>query len=415
MAARTVIVALFLAVIPPGMAFAADANKPPERTAAAEWPNWRGPNHDGLSTEKGWITAWPKQGPKQLWKTELGPGHSSVAVLRGKVYTMGRNAKAKQDTVFCLNADTGETVWEYSYYAGASAYGGGPRATPAVDGKAVYAVSADGQVLCLDAVSGQRIWNKNPQKELNLVMPRHNFSTSPVLEGKLLLLNMGASGLALDKKTGNVVWKTDGDSSYSSPVPFILGGKRRVALFAASQLAVVDPANGRKIASCEWKTRDNCNCADPVIVGDAIFVTSGYNVGSALIRVSGGNATVLWKKAYRCVYASPILAGDCLYALIESGWMKARLVCVSVKDGSIRWTRKKVGSGGLMLADGKLIVLSRRGDLILAEASPAAYTEIARATIFSVGACWNSPVLCNGRIYARNEKGTLVCLDVRGE
>lgn len=150
-------------------------------------------------------------------------------------------------------------------------------------------------------------------------------------------------------------------------------------------------------------------------MGDAIFVTSGYNVGSALIRVSGGNATVMWKKAYRCVYASPILVGDCLYALIESGWMKARLVCVSVKDGSIRWTRKKVGSGGLMLADGKLIVLSRRGDLILAEASPAAYTEIARATIFSVGACWNSPVLCNGRIYARNEKGTLVCLDVRGE
>lgn len=146
MATRTVIVALFLGVIPPGMAFAADANKPPERTAAAEWPNWRGPNHDGLSTEKGWITAWPKQGPKQLWKTELGPGHSSVAVLAGKVYTMGRNAHAKQDTVFCLNADTGETVWKYSYHAGASAYGGGPRATPAVDGKAVYAVSADGQV-----------------------------------------------------------------------------------------------------------------------------------------------------------------------------------------------------------------------------------------------------------------------------
>jgi outer membrane protein assembly factor BamB len=383
--------------------------------AAASWPNWRGPDHNGVSMEKGWLTAWPKQGPKQLWKTELGRGHSSVAVLAGKVYSMGRNAKAEQDAVFCLNADTGETVWSFSYHAGASAYGEGPRATPAIDGKAVYTVSADGQVLCLDAVSGQRIWNTNLLKELNLVMPRHNFSTSPILEGELLLLNMGASGLALDKKTGNVVWKTPGDSSYSSPVPFTLEGKRSVAVFAATELAVVDPANGRKTASYEWKTRDNANCADPVIVGDAVFVTSGYNVGSALIRVSGGNAAVLWKKAYCCVYASPVLAGDYLYALIESGWMKADLACVSAKDGSIQWTQKNVGSGGLMLADGKLIVLSRSGDLILAEASPVAYTEIARATVFSVGACWNGPVLCNGRIYVKNENGTLVCLDVRRE
>jgi outer membrane protein assembly factor BamB len=198
-------------------------------------------------------------------------------------------------------------------------------------------------------------------------------------------------------------------------VPFTLEGKRCVAMLAATELAVVDLANGRKTASYEWKTRDNANCADPVIVGDAVFVTSGYNVGSALIRVSGGNAAVLWKKAYGCVYASPVMAGDYLYALVESGWMKADLACVSAKDGSVQWRQKDVGSGGLMLADGKLIVLSRSGDLILAEASPVAYTEIARATIFSVGACWNGPVLCNGRIYAKNEKGTLVCLDVRRE
>jgi outer membrane protein assembly factor BamB len=153
--------------------------------------------------------------------------------------------------------------------------------------------------------------------------------------------------------------------------------------------------------------------ADPVIVGDAIFITSSYGRGCALIGVSGGSAAVMWQKGFECHFASPVLVGDCLYALFGSGWLRADLVCASAKDGSVRWRRKDVGSGGLMVVDGKLIVLSRGGDLILAEASPTAYTEIARAKVFSAGACWNSPVLCDGRIYARNEKGTLVCLDVR--
>jgi len=400
----------------PGPAFAADADKPPEKgpgPAAAAWPNWRGPTHDGISTEKGWLTTWPQEGLKQLWKVELGLGHSSVAVLAGKVYSMGWTAN--QDTIFCLNADTGETVWKRSYLAARADNGSGPRATPAVDGKAVYTLSADGQALCLDAVSGQVLWKRNLQKELNLVMPMHGFSSSPVLQGELLLLNLGTSGLALDKKTGKAVWKSDGDSSYSSPVPCSLGGRRCVALFATTQLTVVDMASGQKIAAYEWKTRDNCNCADPIIAGDTIFVNSGYGVGCALVSVSGANAEVLWRKKSACHWANPVLFGDSLYALFETGWMKADLVCMSVKDGAVRWTQKDVGSGGLMVADGKLIVLSRAGDLILAEASPTAYTELARAKTSLAAPCWNSPVLCDGRIYARNEKGTLVCLDVRGK
>ncbi len=234
MSSKTAIVSAFLAVFLSGSVLVTDRNKR-QTAAAAEWPNWRGPNHNGISIEKGWLTDWPKEGLKKLWKAELGRGHSSVAVMAGKVYTMGRNAE--QDTVLCLNAGTGATVWKHSYPAADSDYGGGPRATPAVDGKAVYTLSADGQAFCLDAVSGQVIWHKNLQKELNLVMPLHNFSSSPVLEKELLLANMGTSGLALDKKTGNVAWKSAGDSSYSSPVPFTLAGKRRVALSDKSRIS----------------------------------------------------------------------------------------------------------------------------------------------------------------------------------
>jgi outer membrane protein assembly factor BamB len=380
---------------------------------AADWPNWRGPDHSGVSDEKGWLTAWPKEGPKRLWTTEVGPGHAGVAVRAGKVYVMGRDGK--QDVVFCFNADTGATVWKHSYAAEESAYGRGPRATPAVDGKGVYTVSPDGQMFCLDVDSGQVIWRKNLQKELDLAMPIHHFATAPILEGEILLLNMGASGLALDKKTGSVVWKSAGDSSYSSPVPFTLAGKRRVALFAAGGLAVVDLAGGQTVASYEWKTPDNANCADPVIVGDAIFVSSGYGQGCALIDLGGGGATVRWKKRFECHFATPVLAGDCLYVLAGSGWLKADLVCVNVKDGSLRWKEKDVGSGGLVVADGKLLILSRRGDLLLAEASPTAYTEIGRTKVFSTGECWNGPVLSDGRVYVRSENGTLICLDLRGK
>ncbi len=313
---------------------------------AADWPNWRGPNHDGVSNEKGWLMAWPKEGPKRLWAAELGPGHAGVAVRAGKVYVMGRDGK--QDVIFCFNADTGATVWKHSYAAAESAYGRGPRATPAVDGKTVHTVSADGQVFCLDVVSGQVIWRKNLQEELDLAKPRHNFATAPIVEGELLLLNMGESGLALDKRTGRVVWKSEGDSSYSSPVPFTRAGKRCVALFAAGGLTVVDLASRQIVALYPWKTLDNANCADPVIVGDAIFVSSSYGRGCALIDVSDRNPTLRWKKGFECHYATPVLAGDCLYVLAGSGWMRADLVCVSVKDGcasmetkgcGVRWPR----------------------------------------------------------------------------
>ena len=419
---KSSIVAVILPVLFSGMAFAADAGK----ATTTDWPNFRGPNHDGISTEK--VAAWPKEGPKQLWKAELGPANSTASVLGGKVYAMGRDVKAKQDVVFCLNADNGAIVWKYPYEAVAGDYGGGPRATPAVDNTSVYTMSADGQVFCLDAASGKVTWSKNLLKEWNQKPQRHFLAGSPILEGNLVLLNIGETGTALDRKTGNVVWHSTSNASFSSTVPFNMGGKRVVAIFAATQLLIRDPANGQKIASYDWKSQDNDNDIDPIIMGDKIFVSAGYALekrpGSALLSLSGDKISQVWSKGFRVDYASPVLVGDNLYALVEASYQKDDLVCVSIKDGVEKWRQKEVGSGGLMAADGKLIILSRSGDLILAEASPAAYKELARTTMFpgeTVGGkakpdiCWAAPVLCNGRLYVRNEKGTLICLDVRGK
>lgn len=413
---------MLLSVAVTGWALAGDANTL-QPAATTDWPNWRGPNQNGISTEKGWLTAWPKEGLKQLWKADVGSGYSSVAVLGDNVYTLG-NTKG-QDTVICLNAATGEAVWKHTYPCTAKViYGVTPRATPAVDGKAVYTMSVDGQVLCLDATSGKPIWSKDLQKDFNLPLPKSGFAGSPIVEGDMLLVNAGVSGLALDKKTGRTVWKSEGDTSYSSPVPFTLAGRRCVALFAATQLAVLNLADGVKIASYDWKTETCCNCSDPVIAGENIFITSSYGQGCALVGVGGGNATLIWKKKFACHYADPVLVGDCLYALFETGWLKADLVCLNLKDGVEKWRQKNVGSGGIMVADGKLLILSRTGDLILAEASPTAYTELARTKVFpeqivagktNSVICWTSPVLCNGRIYARGDQGTLVCLDAQGK
>jgi outer membrane protein assembly factor BamB len=179
---------------------------------------------------------------------------------------------------------------------------------------------------------------------------------------------------------------------------------------------VVDAADGREIASKDWQTQYHENVADPLVTGDGIFISSNYGRGCALVRVGANGATVVWENRRLASYfASPVLVGDSIYGFHVSGWMKDDLVCLSVKDGSLRWTRKDVGSGGLMAADGKLIVLTRTGDLIVVEASPAAYTEIARAKVLLTGGCSTAPVLCDGRIYLRNIKGTLVCLDVRGK
>jgi outer membrane protein assembly factor BamB len=390
-------------------------------THAADWLNWRGPNHDGVSQEK--LATWPAGGPKLLWKIETGPGHSNVAVRGDKVYTMGRSKH--QDVIYCLSADTGETIWRHMYPAKEASYGVGPRATPAVDGKAVYTLSADGQVFCLDAASGEAIWKKDLVKELNVALPLWEFGCSPIVDDRMLLLNAGATGMALDKTTGSVVWRSEGDASYSSAVPFRLGDRRCMALLAATQLVVADTSDGHPIATFEWKTRDNANCSDALIVGNKIFITSSYGRGCALLSISGGKAALVWKQKYECHYSSPVLVGDYIYALVGTGWMKADLACLSVADGSEKWQQKNVGSGGLIAAGGRLLVLGRNGDLIMAEASPAKYTELARWKPFSVEAadaseskkppaCWNSPVFCNGRIYARNEKGTLVCSDVRG-
>ena len=378
-------------------------------TYAADWPNWRGPNHNGISDEKGWAEAWLKEEPKVLWEKSVGVGFSSFAVVGDRAYTMGN--KDGSDIVWCLDADTGEEIWQKSYPCPKDPAGGysGPRATPAVDGKRVFTISHNGQVFCLDADSGEVIWNKNISKELNADIPKWGLSGSLLTVGKLLILNLGTAGVAMDKGTGNIAWKSgSGMAGYATPVPFESGNQTYAAIFGEKTLEIVNPAIGKNICRYPWKTDCDVNAADPIISGDKIFISSDYDHGCALLQFNGENLKLLWQnKEMRNHFNSCVLWEGHLYGFDNAGFK-----CVDFATGTVKWSQRGFGrQSSLVIADGKMIIMEERGTLVVAEASPAGYKELTRKKALS-GVCWTVPVLADGRIYCRNSEGEVVCLKV---
>ncbi len=378
---------------------------------AIDWPNYRGPDHNGISKETGWSVKWPANGPKQLWKRKTGLGFASFAVANGRVYTTG-NAN-KQDTVFCFDASTGAEVWKFSYNAPLDDkyYQGGTSATPTVDGDRVYTFSKRGVVHCFDAAKGTVIWSKNLAEELKAAFPEWYFASSVLIEGDLALLNVGSAGAALDKKTGKVVWSSGPDAAgYSTPVPFNTGGDRAVMFTIKQDVIALKVKDGAELWRFPWKTQYDVNAADPILNGSKVFISSGYNRGAGVFDISAKPPKKIWEnKNLRNHMASSILLNGHLYGIDEN-----QLRCVVFDTGEVKWTDKVSGKGALMMADGKLIVLSEVGELLVAEASPGGFKPISRAQVLGK-TCWAAPVLANGKIYCRNGNGDVVCVEVSGK
>lgn len=378
---------------------------------AADWPNYRGPNHDGISKESGWTTEWPANGPKILWKAKVGMGFSGVVVANGQAYTQG-NA-SDQDTIFCFDANTGDTKWKHSYAAPLDAkyYEGGTSATPTVDGDKVYTISKRGIVHCLNAADGKVVWTKNLPEELGAKIPEWGFASSFLIQGDLALLNFGSAGTALEKKTGKVVWSSGPDESgYATPVPFDASGERAVLLAAKRDVIAVKVKDGKELWRFPWKTQYDVNAAAPILSGTKVFISSGYNRGAGVFDVSKNPVVKVWEnKNLRNHMASSVLWEGHLYGVDEN-----QLRCVEFETGQVKWTDKVSGKGSLSMADGKLIILSERGELLVANPSPAGFKPIVRAQVVG-GKCWTAPTLANGKIYVRTGPGDLVCVDVSGK
>jgi len=389
------------------------ASSLPSNCPAADWPRFRGPNLDGISRETNWFKPWPKEGPKILWRASVGTGFSSMAVARGRLYTMGNTADA--DTVFCLDAGTGAVIWKHSYPAPLDAkyYEGGPSTTPTVDGERVFTLSKRGRLFCLDAATGQVIWGKNLTEELQLNVNEWGFAGSPLVEGCLLVLNVGGAGTAVDRTTGKVVWNHGRDTAgYASPVPFTLEGRRCVAIFAAKHLVVAEALTGRELWRYPWETGWDNNNADPIIVGNRCFIST-YDRGCALLEARDGQPVVVYQNQNIHTHMNAcVKLGEYLYGMNgrEGKGRPNDFRCLEFATGEVKWKATGLGVGSVIAAEGKLIIVSETGELVIAEASPEAFKPLARAQVLG-GRCWTPPALANGRIYCRNARGDLICVE----
>ena len=391
-----------------------------------DWPRWRGPNGDGISMETDWDPEALAGGPKILWKADVGVGYSNVALEDNRLYTMGR--KEGKNQVFCLNAETGREVWRYSFESRFE----DPKSTPMVDGNRVYGLSSEGTLLCLKTKNGKVLWKKDLSRDFKARRTNMGWATSPVVEGKLLLLNANDIEIALNKKNGDFVWGIDDEvpsgswGSYATTVLCDYDGTRCALFLGPSTLNAVEVTTGKKLWSYMHDDTHEL-VADPTVFDNKVFISLlRYCV---MLEITGTGQRELWNNTkLNTGMASAVLVDGYLYGThtptdywVSGGDWNTMLRldwpvrCIDAKTGVVMW-EKSMKNVSLIAADGKLIILGLDGTLRIAEAISSSYRELSSADVLG-GAkkrrlFATPPVLCNGKIYCRNYAGDLVCIDV---
>ena len=378
-----------------------------------DWPIWRGPSRNGVSAEKNWQRNWPASGPTVLWKTNVGIGFSSVTVADGRLFTIGNSDN--QDTVTCLKAQSGKVLWKHSYDCPLDDrfFEGGPTSTPTVDGDHVYTLSRQGDLFCFEAISGKIIWSKNVQQEAEVRVPGWGFSSSPVVHENKLILNVGESGIAINKSNGAILWKSGaGEAGYMTPHPLKIGDRWFALIASGKFYQCVDLESGTVAWKHRWLTTNGCNAADPIVDGDQVFISSGYGRGAAVLSFNSTAAKVVWNNTeMQNQLNSSVLVDGHLYGFDGNEGGEVQLKCMDFASGEVRWSHAGLGAGSLMVADNHLIILSETGELSIAPVSSKGFETTSTAKILD-GKCWTVPVLSNGLIYCRNAAGELACVDV---
>lgn len=381
---------------------------------AALWPQWRGPNRDGISKETGLLKQWPAEGPPLVWKaTGAGRGYSSFSIADGKLYTMG--LRGNREFVIAFDIATGKEVWATAH---GSAFrndrGDGPRGTPTVDGDRVYALGGNGDLSALDAKTGKIVWSKNVLKEFGGENIQWGISESPLVLGNKVLVNPGGPGasiVALNKADGSVIWKSQSDKAgYSSGIPVEINGTTQVVFFTSERAVGLDAKDGRLLWDYSRPANNVANVATPIVRANRVFISSDYGTGGGVVEIKPDNkAQEIWfTKDMRNHHSSSVLIGDYLY-----GFSSAILTAIKFDTGEIAWRDRSVGKGSLVYADGNLYCFSENGVVGLVEATPTGYKEKGRFRIPQDSLpTWTHPVVAGGRLYLRDQD-TIYAFDVR--
>ncbi|MBI3828307.1 MAG: PQQ-like beta-propeller repeat protein [Planctomycetes bacterium] len=425
--------------------------------ATQDWPHLLGPTHNFTSAETKLLKKWPMDGPALVWETKRGTGFAAPAIQNGLLIHFHR--VGNEEVVDALKAETGERHWRFAYpsqYEDRYGYNNGPRASPILDGDFVYTYGAQGNLHCLKRGTGEVVWAREILKDYRVSQNFFGVGATPLLEGALLIVNVGAPGacvVAFDKRTGKEVWRAASKDqnwgpSYATPVPAVLHGKRRVLVFAGGDsqpptggLLCLDPTSGGVDFAFPWRSRtyESVSATSPAAVGDGVFVTASYETGGAFVEVASDfSPRTAWTSARFGAHFSAVLQRDgYLYGFDGRNERGTELVCFEARTGKEMWRGSPSweedlggnrgtldpGRGALVWADGAALCLGEYGHLLWLDLTPKGCNELARVWLFRSAETWTPPVICNGLLYiCQNHEASqpdtgprLLCYDLRGE
>jgi outer membrane protein assembly factor BamB len=366
-----------------------------------------GPNRDARYDQLPILTRWPEEGLPLLWKQPIGGGYASFAIAEDLAFTIEQ--RRGQEVVAAYDVATGRETWTDGWDASfrEPLGGDGPRATPAYDEGRVYALGAEGELRCLDARTGKRIWRVNILEDNGAQNLTWGMAASPlVVDGKVIVLPGGSGGrsvVAYDKVTGQAVWKAlDDQQAYTAPMVATLGGRRQLLVVSAQRALGLAIEDGRLLWAHPWSTYNGINAAQPVVVGEnRLFLSASYDRGATVVELTpngdGFTVTTVWaNNRMKNRFSTSVLYDGYLYGLDEG-----ILACIDPRTGELKWKGGRYGYGSLVLADGHLIVLTERGDLALVKAKPDRHEEVASFSAID-GKTWNPLTLAAGRVLVRN-------------
>lgn len=389
--------------------------------SAGDWPQILGPSRNGVALDEKLADKFPSGGPKTVWQRDVGEGYAGIAVAKEKAVLFHR--VGNEELVEAHAAGTGKPLWKQPFpatYRGGINSDTGPRCTPLIHKDAVYVFGAAGDLHALSLDGGKELWSRAASKEFKAPDGYFGAGSTPIVEGDKILVNVGGkagSGIvAFNLKDGETVWQaTDELASYSSPVAATLDGTRHLIFVTRLSALSLDPANGKVRWRFPFGDRGpTVNGASPVVVDGHLFLSASYGIGAVWAKIGKTSAETLWdnNETMSSQYSTSVHHNGYLYGVHgRADGPPADLRCFDPKTGKILWSREGFGMASLVIADEKLVIVTEKGFVVLAEASPKAYRELGRAKLLTpdVRAL---PAIANGLLYIRDMQ-TLKCVDLR--